>query len=164
MRALACVFLVTLVASTVSGCSAEPSSKPVRILDYGLYDGTAEVRLPDQPGQNAEVLSIKVKDRPVATTTIPCKPETLFGFRLDPKSLPESYHLRLEYEHPDFDPPNGKTLEVDEYDVKTRDEFDGEIIYCFVDAAPHEIVPGKWSFRVLMDGKVVAEKTFQVVK
>ena len=47
---------------------------------------------------------------------------------------------------------------------RLREDFDGEIIYCFLEAAPHEMVPGTWTFRVLMDGKAVAEKSFQVVK
>lgn len=160
IRMLCCL----LVSATLYGCGTEPRTDVVKILDYGIYEGIATVREPAQAGQEQEVISVKVDSQPQATTTIPCQPNIYFGFRLDPKSLPAKYHLRLEYEHPPFTNKPDQTLEVDELDVSSSTDFDGEVIFCFFETAPHEMVPGTWRFRVLIDEKLAAEKSFDVVK
>ena len=150
------------LASLFFGCSGEVSPSRVKILDYGLYEGDVIVRKSSEGELEHEVVAVAVRAQPKTTTTVPRQPKTYFGFRLDPATLPSNYRLRLEYEHPAFENKKGERLEFEEYDVKAKEDFDGEIIYCFIEEAPYEMVPGTWTFRVLMDGQVVAQKSFEV--
>ncbi len=147
----------------LGGCSRN-TPDDVTILDYGLYDATAILRGMPELGQEPVLVSINVVGNHELTTTIPCRPDTYFGLRLDPSTLPSRYHLRLEYEHPPFANADGKTREVKDLDVESRDDFDGELIWCFLEEFPNEMVPGAWTFRVFMDEKLVAEKELRVVE
>lgn len=160
IRTIACL----AIAMAVAGCGRAPVVSNVRLLDYGLYQGEAKIVTSSEAGRAPEVVTITVKGQPEPTTKIPCKPNILFGYRLDPNTLPSSCQLRLEYEHPAFDGQEGQATEVEELEIKAREEFDGEIIYCFHESAPQEIVPGTWTFRVVINGKLAAEKSFEVVK
>lgn len=154
---------IALTTCLFGGCSRNTANR-VKILDYGLYDATAILSGMPELGQEPNLISMNVLGNRELTTTIPCRVDTYFGFRLEPSTLPPRYHLRLEYEHPPFTGTDGETREVEEVDVESPDDFDGQLIWCFLEEFPNEMVPGKWTFRAFIDEQLVAEKQFQVIK
>jgi hypothetical protein len=55
-----------------------------------------------------------------------------------------------------------ETLSFDEYEITPARSFNGVVFWYFLEGAEYEMVPGQWTFRALINGNPVAEKTFTV--
>ena len=144
------------------------SHRPDRVvvLDYGTYDAVIILKGSRLLGEDPEILTIDGVQHRRETTTVEAEDGSYFGFRLDPVTLPSDYKLKLEYEHPAFVLPDGtsSTIDVSELHVTDPREFDGVVLWYFLDGFDYEMVPGEWTFRVSIDSTVVAEQKFTVVR
>lgn len=146
------------------GCDNRAAGK-VAVLDYGTYDAVVLMKGSRLLGEEPEILSVDGLRHREETTTIEGRDGIYFGFRLDPATLPQEYHLKLEYEHPPFAPPGETVLSVESNELHVEDprEFSGAVLWYFIEGFEYEMVPGNWTFRATIDSIVVAEHEFEVV-
>jgi len=88
---------------------------------------------------------------------------TIFGFRFYlPPSCTNDLHFIYKFP-PITNPATGKAIDhVDESVTKPPKNGFMRMLYTF--AENYEIVPGKWSFQIFSNGKLILEKDFQVSK
>lgn len=162
-RSQCCAWLLALFAL---GC-ADNTPADVKVLDYGIYDAVLVTSGSVALGQDLVIEYVSGLTHRETTTTIPRETNTYFGVRLDPKTLPSRFKLRIEFEHPTFSKDGQKatepvTVTVTEVEVKVRGDFDGAALWYFLEGMEYEMVPGKWVFRVLIDQHLVANQEFIV--
>jgi len=160
--------LVAAIAALafVSGCSTSTATGDVKVLDYGIYDAVVALRGSRALGQTPEIASVAGLRHRTTTRTVPCLVNTYFGLRLDPASLPPTYHLKTEIQHPPFAMPQGEssTIDVEEFDVPAEGDLHGALIWYFLEGFEYEMVPGKWSFKIFINDKLVAEQEFNAAR
>jgi Domain of unknown function (DUF3859) len=160
MKALAAILLIvfsaTVHAQSVTGAE---------IVDYGVIKKIISQGLLDAPNTLTGKTNNAIVDELVqSTTTIKASIGTTFGIFV--KLLGElegavvTSHFRCV--HPKLiDPVSGHTGETDEWDGPLRIGVARYLSYTFDNE--WELVPGKWTIQVLDSGKVLAEKTFEVI-
>lgn len=160
-------FWLCLVAAIAFAGCADNTPADVKVLDYGIYDAVLVTSGSVALGQELEIVAVSGLTHRETTTSIPTQDNTYFGVRLDPKTLPSQFKLRIEYEHPTFSKDGQKakepvTVTVTEAEAKARGDFEGRALWYFLEGMEYEMVPGKWVFRVLIDGQLVANQEFNV--
>jgi hypothetical protein len=73
--------------------------------------------------------------------------------------------VRVEWEHPEFATPDGKktTSQVDNLEIKDPVSV-SQFFWSFIDECKYELVPGKWTLRVFVNGRLAVKKVFDVQK
>ncbi|MCP3930555.1 MAG: DUF3859 domain-containing protein [Bacteroidetes bacterium] len=99
------------------------------------------------------------------TEIIPLKIGTRFGARYLIEGQPKGRRIQLQHAgiHPELsNPSTGKTFTNYKYSISAKIGEINTIGYTF--DHDWELVPGKWTFQVFYQNKVVLEKQFTVIK
>jgi hypothetical protein len=99
-----------------------------------------------------------------STTTIKASIGTIFGILVKLIGEPDGAIITSHFRciHPRLtDPVSGHTSETDDWESPRPIGIPRYVSYTF--DHDWEFVPGKWTIQVLQDGKVLAEKAFDVV-
>jgi len=156
--------LALVLALVVPGAApALGQGAAVDILDFGLYAAGPfqHVPAPEQlSGQRWIAPNIRLLER---TDTIPGHLGRIFGFRYrvnDPRLFGKPLKLRIL--HPRLAAPSGRSgTETGRPEVV--DAAAPERGYFFAFEETWEIAEGDWTFQVVHEGRVLAEKKFRVV-
>jgi len=138
--------------------------KEFEIVRYGIYhiEFTGET-IKDSVAKKEEQKVIKDYKLLQQTVNIPAEIGTFFGFeyKLNGKQPGKKVLLTLHNNFPGLkDPGKEKVLEASE---TIEEATIGETqLVAFDFREDWELVPGKWTFRLLKDGKLLGEKTFIV--
>ncbi len=160
MKALAAVLLVltsgSLHAQKVTGAE---------IVDYGMLKKIKSEGVLDAPdaltGKTNNVIASQLVQ---STSTIKPTVGATFGILVkllgEPNGAVITSHFRCI--HPKLtDPVSGRSGESDDWESPRPIGAPRYVSYTF--DHEWELVPGKWTIQVLYDGKIIAEKTFNVV-
>jgi hypothetical protein len=160
MKVLVAVFLILASASVraqkVTGAE---------LVEYGVLKKMVSGGLLNAPksltGKVNNAIASQLVD---STTTIKASVGTTFGIGVKLLGEPEGAAITLHFRcaHPKLtDPASGHSSELDEWEGAAPVGHLRYVSYTFDDN--WEVIPGKWMIQVLYDGKVLAEKTFDVV-
>jgi hypothetical protein len=162
---------VLCCAALLCGCQSEsfPGTQRVtitggRLLDYGIYRRSKTTFVPapkTSEGRSAIFAEAKLLKR---TDKIHARVGIVFGFDYMLAGTPSgaAVDVIVEVAHPPIRNPNtGKTVAID------RCVFDNTIgapEYTDVQLdAGWNVVPGRWTIRVIHDSRVLLEKSFDVI-
>lgn len=138
----------------------------VTIRQYGLTDFKRGRQVP-APGatsgwQYATTLSQKPEYR--TTTKVPARMNVCFGITYQVDAFPSNTYLQMDHIiiHPPMrNPETGVVSGIERY--RSGAILAGAALGCtFRFDHPWEIVPGTWTFQISYQGKVYAEKSFEV--
>ena len=160
MKTLVAIFLILACASVhaqkVTGAE---------IVEYGIIKKIISQGLLDAPKTLTGKTNNAIVDELVqSTTTIEASIGTTFGIFVkllgEPEGAVVTSHFRCI--HPKLtDPVSGHSGETDEWESPRPIGTPRYVSYTF--DHEWELVPGKWTIQVLDGGKVLAEKTFDVI-
>ena len=154
--------LSMLVAAGAGSAAADQRSR-VEIVDYGIYDHVVTQVLPepkDVAGERSLVSDLRVREQ---TTTIDAQRGRMFGFQFrvnDPGLVGKTLTIRKLIPRI-TNPKTGQSSTVVEGDIVAAPETLHLNAYGF--DYDWERAEGEWTFQVLHDGQVLAEKKFKVV-
>jgi hypothetical protein len=153
---------------TATAYNAEPRPKAT-IIEYGRYTITVTGAKPAKNTSGGVVLEKEKVYKHIETTkVIPRNIGETFGYRCKWENLPlaKGYELKTEMHHPPIKQPDGKVLtkSVSKEMVKPRHAPNDIICWTFLSDYAYELVPGKWTSKVFIDGVEVASMTFEVEK
>ena len=161
MKALAAILLILATAS----CGHAEKITGAEIVEYGVFEKIASQGLLDAPnaldGKIHGVIEGKLVE---STTTIKASIGTSFGIRVKLLGEPDGKMITCGFRwiHPKMtDPGSGHSSEGDQWESQPRINHPRYTGYTFDN--DWELVPGKWTIQVLYGGKVLTEKTFNVV-
>jgi len=98
-----------------------------------------------------------------ATTNVPARIGTRFGFRYTIRGTPSNAPvvLKMVGEHPPYkNPESGTTQTRDEYELKS---WIGRTYTSYMFEQEWELVPGRFKFEVWHEGRKLCEQSFMVV-
>ena len=151
------------VALFLAAGPAAASDRGVEIVDYGIYDHTVTAVVPepkDVAGERTTVANVRLREK---TVVIDAQKSRMFGFQFRVTD-PALYGRKLTTRKlvPKLtNPKTGRSATV----------VEGEVVAgpgtLFLNAYGFdydwERAEGEWTFQVLHDGKVLAEKKFKVI-
>ena len=166
---LSWIFLLFTVSYMARGAITADSIDQVRaeIYDFGIYELQGKIILiqdaSNTAGYRSHVDSVKEIVLKEQTETIPLVKDILFGYRIRLHGVPEgnSVIVNIRYRHPPMIGKNGKesTGFTNNGLIKSvNGKFESGVMYRLRE--DYEIVPGKWIFDLIYQGKVIATKTF----
>jgi hypothetical protein len=156
-RAVIAISILSAIIGFTS--SAQAQNVGIRIVEFGQYVVGGETRI-DAPGQE-KYGNVATRHLLQQTDCIAIQPKIRFGVVVRHTSDASlKVPVRIVVKHPPMTKPDGK--------VETSDSWDKVLISEGLYAgwrvdAPHEMVPGAWTFQVEHEGKVAAQKKFTVV-
>jgi hypothetical protein len=117
------------------------------------HTGTGSVRLVDP-------LRDPVLETP--TRRVPARLGTRFGlrFRVDSQAGASILRVRVRVLHPPLTGPGGVTRTLDEWDMDVNAGLPRYTGWAFDEA--WELVPGRWTFQILLAGALLLEEAFDV--
>jgi hypothetical protein len=133
------------------------------VTEVGIYDARVIKRLPTagvSSGTNEWLDSISLIQ---ATTNVPARLGTRFGFRYTIQGSPSNAPIKLTMisEHPPYkNPETGKTQTRDVYEL---DSWIGSTFTSYSFDYAWELVSGEFKFQVWHKGKKLCEQSFMVV-
>ncbi|MCW5770986.1 MAG: DUF3859 domain-containing protein [Rhodospirillaceae bacterium] len=154
---------VLFAAVLAVAAGAAQAGDRVAIVDYGIYDHvvTEIVKDPKEvAGERSLVANIKVREQ---TTTIDAQRGRMFGFQFrvnDPALIGKTLTIRKLVPRL-TNPKTGRSTTVMEDSVVAQAGVDHLNAYGF--DYDWERAEGEWTFQVLHEGKVLAEKKFKVI-
>ncbi len=155
--------LAFVLALTLSAAEAAAQERRVEITDFGLYAAGPMTHSPapeQLSGQQWTAPNIRLLEQ---TDVIPGQLGRIFGFRfrVNDRSL-YGKTLRLRILHPRLSSHIGRSgTETGRADVPTA--ASPERGYFFAFEYTWEIAEGDWTFQVVHEGRVLAEKKFRVI-
>lgn len=158
-RGLPGLAFVLLLAAT----PAAAADRGIEIIDYGIYDHTVTAVIPepkDVAGERTTVANIRLREK---TDLIDAQRSRMFGFQFrvtDPRLYGKTLTTRKIV--PKLtNPKTGRSATV------VEGEFVAGPGTVFLNAYGFdydwERAEGEWTFQVLHEGKVLAEKKFKVI-
>jgi hypothetical protein len=161
--------LVSVLALAPLAALAQEERPTAKIVEYGRYRAEWESIAP-APNVSGGVEVRTGKPRHIETTkVIPARVGEYFGFRVEFQNVPKNLKLVVKdvMTHPEILQPSGKIVKeaVREatlrFDKKKRP--DATYLWSFLEGYEYELVPGKWTRTIYIDGREVASMTFDVV-
>jgi hypothetical protein len=154
------ILVTAVIATAPAGFAAGASFVyPVAAAETGLVCPPEIVGTREAPETASGSINIIDQDTPIAVDTrdVPLEPEVSFGLRTRlTEGFPDLYAM-VEVEHPPF-PGTGIVLE--RFDtVLTADRWS---LNTFRFEHGYELQPGKWTFRIVAEGRVLVEEVFDV--
>jgi hypothetical protein len=160
-------FLLLLVTISAVGLHATADDKVsvtnATVNEVGIYTARVvkEVKVPGVAGGTNQGLDSFTLVQ--ATTNVPARIGTRFGFRFTIQGTPSNAPIVLTMvgEHPPYrDPQTGKTQSRDQYQLHS---WIGRTYTSYSFDNNWELVPGKWKFEVWHEGKKLCEQSFMIV-
>ena len=160
MKALAAVLLI-LGATSVHGQKVTGAE----IVEYGVLKKIKSEGTLDAPNTiSGKANNMIVSQLVQSTTTIKAAVGTTFGILVKLLGEPEGALVTSHFRciHPKLtDPASGRSSETDDWESPRPIGTPRYVSYTF--DRDWELAPGKWTIQVLFDGKILAEKTFEVI-
>ncbi|HZL86997.1 MAG TPA: DUF3859 domain-containing protein [Pirellulaceae bacterium] len=163
------IVLFSVLAMAPVAAVAQEERPTAKIVEYGRYKADWESLAP-APNISGGVEVRTGKPRHKETTkVIPARVGENFGFRVEFQNLPKNRKLVVKdvMSHPEILQPDGKIIKeaVREttlrFDKKKRP--DATYLWSFLEGYEYELVPGKWTRTIYIDGREVASMSFDVV-
>jgi hypothetical protein len=159
--------VVLALASTVIACNQAPKVDRIEIVDWGIY--RTEIAKTRQAagavtGTTDELANVKLVS---STTTVPARIGTRFGFRYRVVGSPDRASVKMTavIHFPSEGLRNPKTGERILRDVTSWTRNIGAVTYNgYGFDEEWELVPGTWTYEILLEGRKIAEQSFTVVK
>jgi hypothetical protein len=163
LRMLLLLFAVCFCSTGVFGDEEVTAT----ITQYGRYKAVVLATNPTEQKVSGGVLVKSEKIEHLETTTIiPCKLDEKWGFTVKFAGLPTNrpFKYRSEVHHPPIKQPSGEILtkSVSEATLKAGTNPSGHKIWHFLKGYEYELVPGKWTREIYIDGVEVASMTFDI--
>jgi hypothetical protein len=157
---------IILALTTFGFCAAAQESVSVTgadVTEVGIYRAQVITKsaAPGVVSGTNEWLDSFVLSQ--ATTNIPARIGTRFGFRFTIRGTPSNAPIVLKMvgEHPPYkNPETGKTQTRDEYELRS---WIGQTYTSYSFDNDWELIPGRFKFEVWHDGKKLCEQSFMVV-
>lgn len=152
-----------LLAALLVAAGAARADNRVAIVDYGIYDHVVTQIVPDAKevaGERSLVANIKVREQ---TNVIDAQRGRMFGFQFrveDPALIGKSLTIRKLVPRL-TNPKTGRSTTVMEDSMVAQAGVLHLNAYGF--DYDWERAEGEWTFQVLYEGKVLAEKKFKVI-
>ena len=160
MKALAAIVLIlastSVYAQKVTGAEIVECGILKKIKSDGVLDAPNAL--------TGKVNNVIVSQLVQSTTTIKASIGTTFGILVKLIGEPDGAIITSHFRciHPKLtDPVSGHTGETEEWEGPLRVGVARYVSYTFDNE--WELVPGKWTIQVLDSGKILAEKTFEVI-
>jgi hypothetical protein len=158
-------FLTALAAAFATALMAAPAqASQIEIKDYGFYDLSVDGSVPapeDISGERNIVSNIRLNRQ---TDEIDAQLGRSFGFRFriaDPKLVGQTLTLRTIFP-PLTNPKTGKTMTTQDRSFVVSST--GELLYDgYRFDYDWEMAEGIWTYQILNNGRVIAEKKFKVI-
>lgn len=158
-RAPASAALLVCV-SALAGAPVRAGPAAIEIVEFGEFEAWDEGsrQAPDTTkGSIASVAESRLVRR---TTCIPARPGVRFGIRTRLALPIGGREVRFEIEHPPFRLPDGRQ--------PTREAWSSLLTgepqyYGWRFDEPYELVQGRWTMTIVLDGHVAARQVFEVV-
>jgi hypothetical protein len=158
--AAAALVLVAAVAAFPRHAAAEADGPAVEIVGWGIVDRMRTIgTVPSDTllGRNHVIdpaFNVEIAE---TTLDIPACPGTRFGILF--RATRGAPIVTVQIRHPEQAAPDGRRSTVSRWTTQadTRQRYTG---WRF--DQPFEMVPGEWTLSLLVDGEVMAEKTFTV--
>jgi len=155
--------LATALFLAAAAQTAAASDRGVEIVDYGIYDHTVTAVVPepkDVAGERTTVADVRLREK---TEIVDAQKSRMFGFQFrvtDPALYGQTLVTRKLV--PKLtNPQTGRSATVVEGSVVAGPDTLFLNAYGF--DYDWERAEGEWTFQVLHDGKVLAEKKFKVI-
>ncbi len=162
MRFAARLLTILLFAAGASGAAAKDGSR-VEIVDYGIYDHSVDevVKDPKELARERSIVSgVRIR---IQAIEIDAQPGRMFGFQFriaDPSLAGQTLTLRKIV--PKLtNPATGESSTVMESEVVASPGTLHLNAYGF--DYDWEMAEGYWTFQVLHNGQVLAEKRFKII-
>jgi hypothetical protein len=154
--------IALMLASTCLGAQ-RPAAE---IIEYGIYSGGHQTSVVDTNAPTGKLLlggPVKLEKQ---TTRIPARLKSKFGFRYVVHGEPAGAQVKLHFRYlfPQIkDQATGK--EMSSYDtsaVAKLEDRDPQMLWDF--GHPSELVPGEWTFQILLGERIILAKKFEVIR
>ncbi len=150
-----------IVAAAAAG--AQAADRSVEIVDYGVYDHTVTQVIPepkDVAGERTTVANVRLREK---TEVIDAQRSRMFGFqfRVNDPALYGKTLVTRKIVPTLTNPKTGRSANMVEGEVVATPETVFLNAYGF--DYDWERAEGEWTFQVLYEGKVLAEKKFKVI-
>ncbi len=151
-----------LVVATAAA-AAQAADRSVEIVDYGVYDHTVTQVIPepkDVAGERTTVANVRLREK---TEVIDAQRSRMFGFqfRVNDPALYGKTLVTRKLVPTLTNPKTGRSANVVEGEVVAGPDTVFLNAYGF--DYDWERAEGEWTFQVLYEGKVLAEKKFKVI-
>ena len=161
------LWLLVLMLSSVGAYAQPPHVDRIDVAEYGLYTAqvSSEVMAPGTSTGTTKLLTDI--QHTVTTRTVPARIGVHFGFRYTVIGAPAGETVRL---HMVTILPSPGLTDPANPQPKLRSEYDmartiGERLYRdYSFEHDWELVPGVWTFQIWLQGRMLAEQQFTVVK
>ena len=150
------------VALLLAAQPAAAGDRGVEIVDFGIYDHTVTAVIPepkDVAGERTTVANIRLREK---TEVIDAQKSRMFGFQFrvtDPAHYGKTLVTRKLVPRL-TNPKTGRSATMVEGEVVAGP---GTFLNAYGFDYDWERAEGEWTFQVLHDGKVLAEKKFKVI-
>jgi hypothetical protein len=164
-RVLVIAWIALLVATTRSS-AAEPTAK---IIQYGRYSTAPLGAVPTEQEVSGGVFIQGTVPMHFRTTRrIPCAIGEDFGFTVALSGLEpgREYKISQVSLHPPIKQPDGRVLKKSSSEqtvTAPAEEAGFHAGWCFAEGYEYELIPGRWTISVSIDGQAPVEMTFDVV-
>ncbi len=166
INSLFSVFIIFLFVSGCSGIDQKPGLvSSIQIIDFGQFK-VEEVRRDQSENKGMGGVRISKNQKLLSSgVTFPIELGTNFGFRYKIIGIPSDGEkdITIKIIYPSkgiHNPKTGKTS--NSYQSTKYMKFNRTYFHSYYFRHKWETVPGLWTFQVLVDGKIRAEKEFQL--
>ena len=139
-----------------------------RIIDYGVYDAVILTSGKWQLGIPVTIASVAGLEHQQTVSQVPAEDGRYWGFRARLTNPQSNQPVKVEYtiSHPEFTTPDGTKSSIveHEFELPPGDSITEDFLWFFIKGCEHEFVPGTWTLQILLDGRAVITKAFQIYK
>lgn len=159
-----------LLGVAVAVSAAEPSAT---VIEYGRYRSEITGFTPSTASSGGVLVKSTNTTHVETTTRIPCRIGESFGMIVELRDLPTDRDFKIQnvITHPPLPQPDGTKMTVDKQEklhkageAKPGGVYRKRYLWHFVKGFEYELVPGKWTRIISVDGREVARMEFDVVK
>jgi hypothetical protein len=132
-----------------------------KITEVGIYEAVVKTDTTNSAGLKLQELADAKLLK--TTTNVPARLGVRFGFRYEILGAPSNAPIKVSMvaKHPPIkNPVTGKTTISDSYQYGS---WIGKTFTCNSLDTESELVPGKWTFEILHEGKKLCEQSFLLV-
>lgn len=151
------------------GCSHSPGEVNGRVTNYGTIVFGQENKVEDPTMTTGQRSQVRDAVFTATTSRIPAKLGLNFGIQYEIRNLPlkddQEASLTITVTHPPFTNSSQKTSVVEQR-IGTRPVNNGRTLGILAYGFDHdyELVPGRWEFGVIYDGKKLCSTEFTVYR
>lgn len=159
--------LLLLLLTPMAAAAQDVRVDGATVVEYGIFTADTTQKVADPASAMGTRNVITNIHHATTTTTIPAELGVRFGFRTLVSGAPEGAQIPVQMVL--TFPPAG-LRNPDTGKIVTKEQWDAAVLigtpsykgYNF--EHPEELVPGKWTWQIWYQGRLLAEQSFTVVK